>query len=62
MLHANEVVTRTMIAEHVWHEDFDSFSNVFDVYLFRLREKIDKHHRVALLHSVRGVGYTIKDK
>jgi len=61
MLHANEVVTRTMIAEHVWNEDFDSFTNVFDVYVYRLRSKIDKGAKNALLHSVRGVGYLLKE-
>ncbi|MDD5254806.1 MAG: response regulator transcription factor [Candidatus Omnitrophica bacterium] len=61
MLHANEVVTRTMIAEHVWNEDFDSFTNVFDVYVYRLRSKIDKGAKKPLLHSVRGVGYLLKE-
>ncbi len=61
MLHANEVVTRTMISEHVWNEDFDSFSNVFDVYVHRLRSKIDQNFPKPLLHSVRGVGYLLKE-
>ncbi len=61
MLHVNEVVTRTMIAEHVWNEDFDSLTNVFDVYLYRLRNKIDKDHPKPLIHSVRGAGYVLKD-
>jgi two-component system, OmpR family, copper resistance phosphate regulon response regulator CusR len=61
MLHANEIVTRTMIAEHVWNEDFDSFSNVFDVYVYRLRTKIDQGAAKPLVHSLRGVGYTLKE-
>lgn len=62
MLHANEVVTRTMIAEHVWNEDFDSMTNVFDVYVHRLRNKIDKGPSKPLIHSIRGVGYMLKEK
>jgi heavy metal response regulator len=60
MVHADEVVTRTMIAEHVWNEDFDSLTNVFDVYIHRLRTKIDKDFARPLIHSVRGVGYVLK--
>lgn len=60
MLHANQVVTRTMLSEHIWNEDFDSFSNVFDVYIHRLREKIDKGFHPPLLYSVRGAGYILK--
>lgn len=60
MLHANEVVTRTMISEHVWNEDFDSLTNVFDVYVHRLRAKIDKDFGKPLIHSIRGVGYILK--
>jgi two-component system copper resistance phosphate regulon response regulator CusR len=62
MLHAGEIVTRTMIAEHVWNEDFDSFTNVFDVYIYRLRAKVDKGFSRSLIHSVRGVGYVLKDE
>jgi two-component system, OmpR family, copper resistance phosphate regulon response regulator CusR len=61
LLHVNEVVTRTMIAEHVWNEDFDSFSNVFDVYVYRLRAKIDQGTAKPLVHSLRGVGYILKE-
>lgn len=62
MLHANEVVTRTMIAEHVWHEDFDRFSNIINVYINYLRNKIDKGFDSPLIHSVRGVGYILKEE
>jgi len=60
MLHADEVVTRTMIAEHVWNEDFDSLTNVFDVYVHRLRKKIEKDPSKPLIHSIRGVGYILR--
>jgi len=61
MLHANQVVTRTMISEHVWHEDFDSLTNIFDVYVHRLRKKINEGFDKHLIASVRGVGYVLQD-
>jgi heavy metal response regulator len=60
MLHANQVVTRTMISEHVWHEDFNSFTNVIDVYIKYLRNKVDKGFSAKLIRTIRGVGYTLK--
>lgn len=60
MLNENKIVTRTMISEHVWNEDFDSLSNVFDVYVHRLRSKIDKGFSKPYIHSLRGVGYCLK--
>ncbi|MFH1868934.1 MAG: response regulator transcription factor [Candidatus Omnitrophota bacterium] len=60
MLHAGEVITRTMISEHVWDESFDSFTNVIDVYINYLRNKIDKGFKTALLHTIRGAGYVLK--
>ncbi len=62
MRNANQVVTRTMIAEHVWDASFDSFTNVIDVYISYLRNKIDKDRDLKLIHSVRGVGYMFKDE
>ncbi|MFC1808685.1 response regulator [Candidatus Omnitrophota bacterium] len=62
MLHANQVVTRTMISEHVWNEDFDSLTNVFDVYIHRLRKKINEGFDEPLIQSLRGVGYVLNDK
>ncbi len=59
MLHKNEVVTRTMIAEHVWNEAFDSFTNVIDVTIKHLRDKIDISGAVPLIHTIRGSGYMI---
>lgn len=61
MLNANQIVTRTMISEHVWHEDFDSFTNVIDVYITYLRNKIDKGFKRKLIHTIRGTGYILKD-
>ena len=60
--HAGEVVTRTMIAEHVWDLNFDSFSNVIDVYIRYLRRKIDETHEPKLIHTRRGVGYVLTDR
>ena len=61
MTHASHVVTRTMISEHVWNEDFDSFTNVVDVYISHLRNKIDKGFKKPLIHSIRGTGYVLKE-
>ncbi len=54
------VVTRTMIAEHVWDINFDTFTNVIDVYISYLRNKIDRGHETKLIHTVRGRGYVLK--
>ena len=61
MLHANQVVTRTMISEHVWHEDFDSLTNIFDVYIHRLRKKLNEGFEEQLIRSIRGVGYVLQE-
>ena len=61
MLNAEQVVTRTMISEHVWNEDFDSFTNITDVYINYLRNKIDKGSDKQLIHTIRGVGYILKE-
>jgi len=57
--HAGQVVTRTMIAEHVWDMNFDSFTNVIDVYIRYLRRKVDQGHEQKLIHTRRGVGYVL---
>jgi DNA-binding response OmpR family regulator len=59
MRNTGRVVTRTMIAEHVWDYDFDSMTNVIDVYVNYLRKKIDAGRETKLIHTVRGVGYTL---
>ncbi len=61
MLHPDEVITRTMISEHVWEEDFDSFTNVIDVYIKYLRDKIDKNFKKKLIHTIRGAGYMLTE-
>ena len=61
MLNKNKVVTRTMIAEHVWDLHFDAGSNVIDVMVNYLRKKINPERVHPIIHTVRGVGYIIKD-
>lgn len=56
---ANKVLSRTLIGEHVWDMNFDPESNVIDVYISHLRNKIDKGQDVALLHTMRGQGYLL---
>jgi DNA-binding response OmpR family regulator len=60
MRHPNAVVTRTMIEEHAWDYDFDSLSNLVDVYIRRLRRKIDNEGEDSLIQKVRGTGYRLK--
>ena len=60
MRHPNAVVTRTMIEEHAWDYDFDSLSNLVDVYIRRLRRKIDDDKDDGLIQTVRGAGYRLK--
>lgn len=59
LLRAPEPVPRSEIIEHVWDSSFDSQSNLVEVYINRLRQKIDQNASVRLLHTVRGVGYRI---
>lgn len=61
MRNQGKVLTRTMIAEHVWDYNFDTFTNVIDVYVNHLRKKIDKNYQDKLLHTLRGVGYIMKE-
>jgi heavy metal response regulator len=61
MRNAGSVITRTMIAEHVWDINFETFTNVIDVYINYLRNKIDKGQKVKLIHTVRGRGYVLKN-
>lgn len=60
MHNAGIVITRTMISEHVWDINFDTFTNVIDVYVNYLRNKIDKGQKIRLIHTVRGRGYILK--
>jgi two-component system OmpR family response regulator len=60
MRHAGQVVTRTMLLEKVWDYHFDPQTNVIDVHVSRLRQKIDKGFAKPLLHTVRGAGYCLR--
>ena len=59
MLNQDRVVGREQIAQHVWDESFDPFSNVIDVYVKRLRAKLDTGHQPRLIHTRRGEGYLL---
>ena len=59
LLHAPELVTRGEIVKHVWDCHFDSEANLIEVYVNRLRQKIDQNRPAKLIHSVRGVGYRL---
>ena len=61
MRQAGQVVSRTMIAEHVWGFNWDRMTNVIDVYVNRLRQKIEGTDEPRLIHAVRGAGYTIRE-
>ena len=61
MRNPNQTLTRSMIAEHVWDYTFDSFTNIIDVYVNYLRKKIDRDFDKKLIHTVRGVGYVLKE-
>lgn len=61
MRHAGQVVTRTMLLENVWDYSFDPQTNVVDVHISRLRQKIDKDFDKPLLHTVRGAGYSLRE-
>jgi two-component system OmpR family response regulator len=60
MRHAGQVVTRTMLLEGVWDYHFDPQTNVIDVHISRLRQKLDKGFDRPLLHTMRGAGYSIR--
>ncbi len=60
MRNVNHVLTRSIISEHIWNYNFDSGTNVVDVYINHLRNKVDDGFEKKLLHTVRGVGYVMK--
>ncbi len=60
MRHANQVVTRTMLLEGVWDYHFDPQTNVIDVHVSRLRQKIDKPYPTPLIHTIRNAGYMLR--
>ena len=59
MLHSGQVVTRTMLLEHVWDYHFDPQTNIIDVHISRLRTKIDRSQSDSMIETVRGAGYRI---
>lgn len=61
MQNPTQVLTRSVIAEHVWDYTFDSFTNVIDVYVNYLRRKVDQGYDKKLIHTVRGMGYVLKE-
>ena len=61
MRHAGQIVTRGMLLEHVWGYHFDPQTNVIDVHISRLRQKIDRDFNYPLVHTVRGAGYRFGD-
>lgn len=62
MQHKNQVVTRSMLLESVWDYCFDPHTNVIDVQISRLRNKVDKNFDYPLIHTIRGVGYMLSTK
>ncbi len=59
-IHNNQVLSRTVLSEHLYDYNFDLDSNVIDVFISRLRNKIDRNHDKRLIHTVRGAGYMLK--
>jgi len=62
MRHPGQIITRTMISEKVWDYHFDTSTNIIDVHVSHLRNKIDKDFEPKLLHTVKGVGYVLEDR
>ncbi len=60
MLNEGQIISRWMISEHVWNEQFDSMTNVIDVHIRNLRTKIDNGFKKKLIHTIRGSGYILK--
>ena len=62
MRHPGQIITRTMISEKIWDYHFDTSTNVVDVHVSHLRNKIDKDFEPKLLHTVKGIGYVFEDR
>lgn len=60
MRHPNMVISRTMLGDHAWDYEFETMSNLIDVYIRRLRRKIDEGNRGSLIQTVRGAGYRLR--
>lgn len=61
MRHKNRILSRSMIMQHVWKHNFDPESNIIDVYIKRLRSKVERPGHPSVIHSIRGVGYRIRE-
>jgi two-component system OmpR family response regulator len=61
MHNCETVVSKTMILEHVWDYNFDPKTNVIEAHICKLRNKIDKDYEIKLIHTIRGVGYVLKE-
>jgi len=59
---AGRVLSRTMIIEHVWDQSFEGLTNIVDVYVRHLRDKVDDPHPRKLIHTIRGAGYSVSDE
>ena len=57
---AGQVVPRAMLLQHVWNLNFDPTTNIIDVYVGRVRRKVDNHRSYPLIHTVRGVGFCVR--
>ena len=62
MRNQGQILTRTMISESIWDYHFDSLTNVIDVHVYHLRNKIDKDFKPRLLHTIKGVGYVLEKR
>lgn len=60
MRHADQIISRETLSEKVWEETFDTLTNVIDVYINYLRNKIDRNYEPKMIHTVRGVGYMLR--
>lgn len=57
---AGQIVPRSMLLQHVWDLHFDPMTNIIDVYVGRLRRKVDRHHAYPIIHTIRGVGFCLR--
>ena len=62
MRRPGQIITRTMITEKVWDFQFDTSTNIVEVHVSHLRNKIDKNFEPKLLHTVKGVGYVLEQR
>jgi len=62
MRNGGQILTRTMILERVWGYNFDTGSNIIDVHINHLRNKIDRDHQIKMIHTIKGVGYALRSE